>query len=68
MSPTVADGKLYIMEEKGPVFICGTGDEFQHLAKIEMGDAEDSSLSAPPRRSIASGSKRSPDPSTPLYS
>ena len=45
MSPTVADGKLYIMDEKGTVFVCGTGDEFQQLAKIEMGDAEGSRAS-----------------------
>jgi outer membrane protein assembly factor BamB len=41
-SPVVADGKVYIMDEKGTVFVCGTGDEFQQLAKIEMGDAEGS--------------------------
>lgn len=41
-SPTVADGKIYMMDEKGNVFVCGTGDEFQQLAKIEMGDAEGS--------------------------
>jgi outer membrane protein assembly factor BamB len=44
-SPTAADGKLYIMDEKGAVFVCGTGDEFQQLAKIEMGDAEGSRAS-----------------------
>ncbi len=41
-SPTVADGKIYMMDEKGNVFVCGTGAEFQQLAKIEMGDAEGS--------------------------
>jgi outer membrane protein assembly factor BamB len=39
-SPTVADGKIYIINEKGTVFICGTGDEFQLLKTIPMGDAE----------------------------
>jgi outer membrane protein assembly factor BamB len=39
-SPVVADGKVYMMDEKGNVFICGTGDEFQLLGKVEMGDAE----------------------------
>jgi len=41
-SPVVADGKVYIMDEKGTVFVCGTGDEFQQLARIEMGDNEGS--------------------------
>ena len=44
-SPTVADGKVYIMDEKGTVFVCGTGDEFQQIAKIEMGDTEGSRAS-----------------------
>ncbi len=39
-SPTAADGKLYIINEKNTVFVCGTGDEFQILAKIPMGDPE----------------------------
>lgn len=39
-SPVAADGKLYIIDERGTVFVCGTGDEFQVLAKIEMGDAD----------------------------
>jgi outer membrane protein assembly factor BamB len=44
-SPTVADGKVYMMDEKGTVFVCGTGDEFQLLGKIEMGDNEGSRAS-----------------------
>jgi outer membrane protein assembly factor BamB len=44
-SPTVADGKIYLMDEKGTVFVCGTGDEFQLLGKIEMGDNEGSRAS-----------------------
>jgi len=39
-SPVAADGKIYIIDEKGTVFVCGAGDEFQVLSKIEMGDAE----------------------------
>ncbi len=39
-SPTVADGKVYIMNEKGTVFVCGAGDEFKLLATIPMGGAE----------------------------
>lgn len=39
-SPTVADGKVYILSEKGNVTICGTGDKFEELASIPMGDAE----------------------------
>jgi outer membrane protein assembly factor BamB len=39
-SPTVADGKVYIIDEKGTVFVCGAGEEFQVLATIPMGDGE----------------------------
>ena len=39
-SPVAADGKIYIIDEKGTVFVCRAGDEFQVLSKIEMGDAE----------------------------
>jgi outer membrane protein assembly factor BamB len=39
-SPTAADGKLFIIDEKGNVFICSTGEEFKVLATIPMGDAE----------------------------
>ena len=39
-SPTVADGKVYIVNEKGTVMVCTTGDEFKVLATIPMGDAE----------------------------
>jgi len=41
-SPTAADGKLYILTEKGNVIICGAGDEFKVLATIPMGGAEGS--------------------------
>ncbi len=39
-SPTVADGKIYIINEKGTVFICDAGEEFKLLATIPMGGAE----------------------------
>ncbi len=39
-SPTAADGKLYVINEKGTVFVCGIGDEFKLLATIPMGGAE----------------------------
>jgi outer membrane protein assembly factor BamB len=39
-SPTVADDKLYAINEKGTVFVCGTGDEFKVLATIAMGGTE----------------------------
>ena len=39
-SPTVADGKVYIINEKGTVFICSAGDEFQVLKTLPMSDAE----------------------------
>lgn len=38
-SPVAADSKLYIIDENGTVFVCGTGDEFKVLATIPMGDA-----------------------------
>ncbi len=39
-SPTAADGKIYVVNEKGTVFVCGAGDKFEVLATIPMGDAE----------------------------
>ena len=39
-SPTAADGKIYVIDEKGTVFVCAAGDEFKVLATIPMGDAE----------------------------
>ena len=50
-SPTVADGKVYIVNEKGTVFVCGAGDEFKVLATIPMGGAESTRSSI----AIASG-------------
>jgi outer membrane protein assembly factor BamB len=41
-SPTIADGKVYIVNEKGTVIVCGTGDAFEVQAKIAMGDKEGS--------------------------
>ncbi len=39
-SPTVADGKIYIVNEKGTVMVCAAGDEFKVLGTVPMGDAE----------------------------
>jgi hypothetical protein len=39
-SPTAADGKIYIVNEKGTVFVCSAGDEFKLLATIPMGGSE----------------------------
>jgi len=39
-SPTVADGKVYIINEKNTVFVCSAGNDFQVLSKIPLGDAE----------------------------
>jgi outer membrane protein assembly factor BamB len=39
-SPTAADGKIYIIDEKGTVFVCSAGDAFQVLATIPMGGSE----------------------------
>lgn len=40
-SPTAADGKLYFQNHAGEVFVVGTGDEFQLLHRVVMGDAGD---------------------------
>jgi outer membrane protein assembly factor BamB len=39
-SPVAADGKLYFIDEKNNVFVVGTGDQFELLANIPMGDSE----------------------------
>ncbi len=39
-SPTAADGKIYILNEKGTVFVCSAGEEFKLLATIAMGGKE----------------------------
>jgi outer membrane protein assembly factor BamB len=39
-SPTAADGKIYIINEKGTVFVCEAGDAFKVLSTIPMGGAE----------------------------
>jgi len=45
-SPTGADGKIYLISERGTVFIVGTGDEFQLLSQAEFEEA-------PTRSSVA---------------
>ncbi len=39
-SPSLADDKLYVINEKNTVFVCSTGDEFKILATIPMGGAD----------------------------
>ena len=39
-SPVAADGKLYFIDEKNNVFVIGTGDHFEVLGNIPMGDSE----------------------------
>lgn len=36
-SPTAADGRIYIINEKNTVFVCKAGDTFEILATNEMG-------------------------------
>lgn len=38
-SPTGADGKIYLMNHLGDVFVVKAGDEFELLHKAEMGDS-----------------------------
>jgi outer membrane protein assembly factor BamB len=37
-SPVASDGKIYIVDEEGTVFIIGAGDTFKLLAEIPMND------------------------------
>jgi len=39
-SPVAADGKLYFIDERNNVFVVGTGDQFEVLGTIAMGDSE----------------------------
>ncbi|MDF1751457.1 MAG: PQQ-binding-like beta-propeller repeat protein [Verrucomicrobiales bacterium] len=39
VSPTGADGKIYLMNHLGDVFVVKAGDEFELLHKAEMGDS-----------------------------
>lgn len=48
-SPTGADGRIYVMNFRGDVFVLGTGDAFELLATAAMGDEGDSTT----RSSIA---------------
>jgi len=40
-SPTGADGKIYVMNFRGDVFVMGTGDAFEVLGTAAMGDEGD---------------------------
>jgi outer membrane protein assembly factor BamB len=49
-SPTAADGKIYVMDQRGNVFVVSAGtDGFKQLHTVPMGDEGDNSL----RSSIA---------------
>ena len=37
-SPTGADGKIYLVSERGTVLVLSAGDEFQLLSKLELGE------------------------------
>ncbi|MBL9166946.1 MAG: PQQ-binding-like beta-propeller repeat protein [Verrucomicrobiales bacterium] len=37
-SPTGADGKIYLLSERGTVVVLSAGDEFKILSKTELGD------------------------------
>jgi outer membrane protein assembly factor BamB len=43
-SPVASDGRIYIVDEKGTIFIIQDGDSFKQLAEIPMNDV---SLVAP---------------------
>jgi outer membrane protein assembly factor BamB len=40
-SPTAADGKIYMMNQRGDVFVVAAGDEFKLLHTTQMGDEGD---------------------------
>ena len=48
-SPTAADGKIYVMNHRGDVFVVQAGGEFKLIHKTEFGDEGDREL----RSSIA---------------
>lgn len=43
-SPTAADGKIYVMNHSGEVFVVGTGDHFELLHSTPMGQGDDREL------------------------
>ncbi|MCC6231886.1 MAG: hypothetical protein IT580_04540, partial [Verrucomicrobiales bacterium] len=40
-SPTGADGKIYVINHAGEVYVAGTGDRFELLHSVAMGDEGD---------------------------
>jgi outer membrane protein assembly factor BamB len=43
-SPTGADNKIYLINHRGDVFITGTGDQFELLRTIPMGEDDDANI------------------------
>jgi outer membrane protein assembly factor BamB len=43
-SPTGADGKIYMMNHRGDVFVVSAGGQFELLHQVSMGDSGDSDL------------------------
>src|SRR6185369_15888467 len=43
-SPTGADGRIYVMNFRGDVFVLGTGDTFEVLGTAAMGDEGDNNI------------------------
>ena len=37
-SPAGADGKIYLVSERGTVLVCSAGDEFKVLSKLELSE------------------------------
>ncbi len=37
-SPTGADGKIYLIDKRGTVFVLAAGDEFRELSRLETGE------------------------------
>lgn len=40
-SPTAADGKIYVQDHRGVVFVLAAGDEFRQISRIPMGEGGD---------------------------
>ena len=45
-SPTAADGKIYVMNFRGDVFVLGAGDKFEILGTASLGDEGDNTTRA----------------------
>jgi outer membrane protein assembly factor BamB len=43
-SPVLSDGKIYVMNQTGEVFVLATGDEFKILSSTKLDEAANASV------------------------